>query len=51
MAKIDRRLTAITVSKITARGMYPDGCGLYLRVGPTGAKAWVFRFQGQWKAP
>lgn len=24
--------------------MYADGGGLYLRIGPTGAKSWVFRF-------
>jgi hypothetical protein len=25
--------------------MHADGGNLYLRVGPTGAKLWVFRFQ------
>jgi integrase len=25
--------------------MYPDGHGLYLRIGPTGAKSWVFRYR------
>lgn len=26
-------------------GMHPDGNGLYLRVQPSGAKSWIFRFQ------
>src|SRR5207237_7362406 len=26
-------------------GMYADGKGLYLRIGPTGAKSWVFRYR------
>ena len=25
--------------------MYPDGLGLYLRVGPSGSKSWVFRYR------
>src|SRR5438105_1724412 len=25
-------------------GMYHDGGGLYLRIGPTGGKSWVFRY-------
>ena len=29
----------------TKQGMYADGRGLYLRVGPTGAKSWILRFQ------
>ncbi|MEK0326383.1 MAG: integrase arm-type DNA-binding domain-containing protein, partial [Nitrosopumilus sp.] len=26
-------------------GWYPDGQGLYLQVGPTGTKSWVFRYK------
>jgi len=29
--------------------MYADGGGLYLRIGPTGAKSWVYRFMRQGK--
>ena len=45
MAREGKRLSALAVSRVTAPGMYPDGLGLYLRVGPTGAKSWVFRYR------
>ncbi len=45
MARTDRRLSAIGAARLTKPGMYADGNGLYLRVGPTGAKSWVFRFR------
>jgi hypothetical protein len=38
-------LTALKVAKIKEPGRYPDGGGLYLAVGPTGAKSWLFRYQ------
>jgi hypothetical protein len=45
MARAINRLRDITVRRVTKPGLYPDGAGLYLRVGPTGAKAWVFRYR------
>src|SRR5215472_18979378 len=45
MARAFNRLREITVKRATKPGLYPDGAGLYLRVGPTGAKAWVFRYR------
>lgn len=33
---------AITHAQL--EGMYPDGAGLYLQVGPNGNKSWIFRF-------
>ena len=36
-------LTAKKVAALKARGMYGDGDGLYLRIGPTGAKSWILR--------
>jgi integrase len=39
-----QRLTALTVARISAPGLYADGAGLYLRVGRGGAKSWAFRF-------
>ena len=39
------KLTALDVNRIKKRGYYNDGGGLYLLVGPTGAKSWVFRFR------
>lgn len=37
-------LTAIRLSRASAKGMYPDGGGLYLQVTESGAKSWIFRF-------
>lgn len=37
------KLTARKVETAKASGMYGDGEGLYLRVGPTGAKSWILR--------
>lgn len=31
--------------KHAGEGMHADGNGLYLRVGPTGGKSWIFRYQ------
>ncbi|UEM03098.1 integrase arm-type DNA-binding domain-containing protein [Skermanella rosea] len=45
MARTMGRLTAMAVARATKPGMYADGGGLYLRVGPNGAKSWVFRFR------
>jgi hypothetical protein len=39
-----QRLSALTVTRLSAPGLYPDGGGLYLRVGRGGAKSWAFRF-------
>lgn len=36
-------LTTRKVEALRATGMYGDGEGLYLRVGPTGAKSWILR--------
>jgi len=37
------RLTARKVETAKTPGMYGDGEGLYLRIGPTGAKSWILR--------
>ncbi|HXE02145.1 MAG TPA: Arm DNA-binding domain-containing protein, partial [Hyphomicrobium sp.] len=44
MPKTTHRLTAISASNIKKPGLYPDGAGLYLRVKPSGARSWVFRY-------
>ncbi len=36
-------LTTRKVDTLKAPGMYGDGAGLYLRIGPTGAKSWILR--------
>lgn len=44
MARTLERLTAVQVAKKRTPGRYLDGGGLYLQVGPTGGKSWLFRF-------
>ena len=39
------RLTARAVRWAKAPGMYADGAGLYLLVGRTGSKSWVYRYR------
>jgi hypothetical protein len=39
------RLSARRVETVKPRGLYADGKGLYLRVGPTGAKSWIYRYR------
>ena len=39
------RLSARTVRHATAPGLYPDGWGLYLLVGRSGTKSWVYRYR------
>ena len=36
-------LTTKKVAALREPGMYGDGAGLYLRVGPTGGKSWILR--------
>jgi len=45
MARQIERLSARRVQLAGKPGMHPDGGGLYLRIGPTGAKSWVYRYQ------
>src|SRR5690348_10355184 len=45
MARARDRLSARTVQSAKEPGMYPDGAGLYLRIGPSGSKSWVFRYR------
>lgn len=44
MARQLGRLSAVKVSKVKEKGMYPDGGNLYLQVTSTGAKSWIFRY-------
>jgi integrase len=37
------KLTVKAIAALKAPGMYGDGGGLYLRIGPTGARNWAFR--------
>lgn len=44
MARTIERLSSVAVEKAQRPGMYADGRGLYLHVGPTGGKLWLFRY-------
>ena len=49
MARQTERLSPLKVAKATASKpgrpeFLADGRGLYLRIGPTGSKSWVFRY-------
>src|SRR5215468_10904462 len=45
MAREIGKLKALDVSRASKPGYYGDGGNLYLLVGPTGAKSWVFRYR------
>lgn len=45
MARLVDRLSPLAVERAKQPGMYHDGRGLYLHVGPTGGKSWIFRYQ------
>jgi integrase len=45
MARPTNRLSARAVQTTTTTGYHPDGGGLYLLIGPTGARSWVLRYQ------
>ena len=45
MARVYDRLSVLTVRHLQAPGRYPDGGGLYLQIGPTGGKSWIFRYR------
>jgi integrase len=38
-------LSAREVATVSEPGMYADGGNLYLRIGPTGARSWIFRYK------
>ncbi|WP_334328008.1 Arm DNA-binding domain-containing protein [Gilliamella apicola] len=44
MARLIKKLTALSVKKINKAGDYSDGAGFWLRVSHAGAKSWMFRF-------
>jgi hypothetical protein len=45
MARTVSKLSSATVKNASQRGYYSDGGGLYLQVGATGSKSWVFRYK------
>jgi|TARA_B100000315_G_C14529087_1_gene565251 integrase len=50
MARKYEKLKAVSVTKLKKAGLHSDGAGLYLRIGPTGAKSWIFRYMKDGKS-
>lgn len=50
MKRSIHKLSARTVETKRKPGLYGDGGGLYLQVGPSGSKAWLFRFMQRGRA-
>ena len=44
MARTIGRLNPLAVARAKKPGLHPDGGNLYLQVGPSGSKSWLFRF-------
>ena len=44
MPRTVEKLSPLKVQKEKKPGLYGDGAGLWLHVGPTGGKSWVYRF-------
>jgi integrase len=44
MARMIGKLSAAQVRAAEKPGLYSDGAGLYLHVGPTGGKSWIYKF-------
>src|SRR5207237_2264223 len=38
------KLSALNVQRISKRGRYADGGGLYLQISKSGSKSWLFRY-------
>ena len=50
MALKINRLTDKAVKAKKAKGLYPDGHGLYLQVGAAGSQSWIFRYKRHGRA-
>jgi integrase len=50
MARALNKLSAMKVGKLKRQGRHADGGGLYLQVGPTGGKSWLFRYTREGKS-
>jgi hypothetical protein len=45
MARVVGKLTALKVRQVKRPGLHGDGGNLYLQVGKSGAKSWIFRYK------
>lgn len=50
MARNINRLNDIKIKALKTPGMHPDGGGLYLKIGESGAKSWILRYMLKGKA-
>ena len=50
MARQTQRLSVKSIAAKKKAGYYADGAGLYLQVGLTGTKSWIFRYMLNGKA-
>src|ERR1700744_3656822 len=46
-ARSINRLSPIAIKRLTEAGRYCDGGGLYLQVGPSPTRYWIYRYQTQ----
>ena len=46
-----KKLSAVSVAKLTKPGRYAVGDGAYLQISEWGTKAWVFRYQRDARTP
>ena len=49
MARTIGKLTVLKVRQLKNPGLYSDGGNLYLQVGKTGAKSWIYRYKAAGK--
>ena len=45
MARAFGKLSALQVARLSKRGMYNDGGGLYLQIAEGGSKSWLYRYK------
>ena len=50
MGVVMNRLTDIKIKKISQKGRYPDGLGLFLNIGKTQNKNWTFKYTINYKS-
>lgn len=50
MPRLVDRLTEQAIKSISAPGLHADGDGLFLQIGASGARSWIFRFSIHGKA-
>jgi integrase len=44
VARYLHRLTATAIANLRAKGLHPDGGGLYMRLTANGTRSWIFRY-------